>query len=220
MIRKTFKKLKHDGAYTGDYDLICGYSDFAAQRKEQFLQDAAALLREVGKHLAQEGLTETEIRRNPAGVAVSGEVTAVYWLSGSPCRRVWVEIGATCLAVLSGRKDGASILARVQEYREPTEQDRHRLGRRHTKSHPGLIRCAPGPNQWLSPELNSRELAAALLKIYSRGQSPQNVAAHMITNGVLPIPSPVVSDEDKAIAWKMGHQAVEKAFRADQQKTL
>lgn len=220
MTRKTFKKLKRDGAYTGDHDLICGYSNVAAQRKEQFLRDASALLREVGKHLAQHGLTEMEIRRNLAGVAVSGEVTAEYWQSGSPCRRVWVEIGATCLALLSGRKDGASILARVQEYREPTEQDRRRLGRRHTKSHPGLIRCTPGPNQWLSPEFDSRKLADTLLKIYGPGQSPQNVAAHTIANGVLPIPSPVVSDEDKAIAWEMGHQAVEKAFRADQQKTL
>lgn len=215
MARETFKKLKRDGAYSGDHGLICGYSGLAAPRKEQFLRDAATTLRQVGKRLSRHSLTEMEIRRNPAGVAVSGEVTAEYWRPDNPCRRVWVEIGTTCLASLSGRRDGISILARTQEYRGPAKP-----GQRQKKGRSPLVRCTPGPNQWLSPEFNSHEIADALLRIYNIELHTQNVAAHTATGGILPIPSPVIGNEDEAITWKKGHQAVEWAFRADRQEIL
>ena len=48
----TLKKLKRDGAYTGDYGNICAYSTAGAERKQQFLRDTRALLRETGQHLA------------------------------------------------------------------------------------------------------------------------------------------------------------------------
>jgi hypothetical protein len=59
--------------------MICAYSAHGHERKEQFLRDAAALLRETGKHLARHSLTQSDVRINRAGMAVSGEVTADFW---------------------------------------------------------------------------------------------------------------------------------------------
>jgi hypothetical protein len=83
---------------------------------------------------------------------------------------------------LSGRRDGVSILARVQEYREPARPGQLGSGQRQRKDRLTLIRCAPGPNHWLSPEFNSRELADALLKIYVHRQPLPTAAAHTATS--------------------------------------
>ena len=73
------KRLRSDGSYSSDHNMICAYSAHGHERKEQFLRDAAALLRETGRHLARHGLAQADVRINRAGMAVSGEVTADFW---------------------------------------------------------------------------------------------------------------------------------------------
>ncbi len=66
-----FKKLRSDGSYSSDHGMICAYSTHGYECKERFLRDAAALLREAGKHLSRRGLTRSDVRINRAGMAVS-----------------------------------------------------------------------------------------------------------------------------------------------------
>lgn len=199
------KRLKPDLDYSTDEMLICAYTERGNMGKEQFLRDAAALLRETAKHLAAHGLTQSNVCANRAGVAVSGEVSADY-RNPETLRGVWVQIGATCLTQLSGRKDGLSILARWRKY---TNQPARR------KSRP-VPQGNDGPNQWLSPEFNSLELARAILKIYDPDHTPIQVTAHMLGHNHLPIPSPIVSDETQAAVWRTQLQTVRTAFLADQ----
>jgi len=63
-----FKRLRSDGSYSSDHGMICAYSAQGHERKEQFLREAAALLRETGRHLARHGLTQAEVRINRAGL--------------------------------------------------------------------------------------------------------------------------------------------------------
>ena len=70
------KRLRLDGSYSSDHGMICAYSAPGHERKERFLRDAAALLRETGRHLARRGLTQSDVRINRAGMAVSGEASA------------------------------------------------------------------------------------------------------------------------------------------------
>ncbi len=217
------KKMKPDGCYSSDHNLICAYSDYGHARKEQFLRDVAALLKETAKHLAphgpstlrlrsaqaslRTGLTQSDVHVNRAGIATSGEVCADYW-NPHTLRGVWVEIGSTSLTHLSGRQDGVSILARWRTYKaEPA-----RRGRRKQR----LATKSDGPNQWLSPEFNSLELAQALLRIYDPERTPPDVAAHTLSGGTMSIPSPLVSNETQAMAWFHDNRAVEAAFQADQ----
>jgi len=206
-----FKKLRSDSSYSSDHGMICAYSTHGYECKERFLRHAAALLREAGKHLSQRGLTRSDVRINRAGMAVSGEVTADYW-NPDTLRGVWVEISATCLSLLSGRKDGVSILARWRTYKaESATRGKHRKQ---------LAHQAEGPNQWLSPEFDSQQLVMAVLNIYDPQISPPDMAAHTLSRGVLPIPSPIVSNAAEAEAWLRGNQALETAFRADQDEAM
>lgn len=201
-----FKRLRSDGSYSSDHNMICAYSAQGHERKEQFLREAAALLRETGRHLAQHGLTQAEVRINRAGMAVSGEVTADFW-NAEARRGVWVEISATCLTLLSGRQDGVSTLARWRTYK-PEPAGRSRQWKRSSPQD-------EGPNQWLSPAFDSQQLAAALLKIYGPQGSPSDMAAHTLSGGTLPIPSPIVNSQAEAEVWRHGNHAVEAAFQAD-----
>lgn len=199
------KRLKLDQHYSTDELLICAYTERGNMGKEQFLRDAAALLRDTAKHLAAHGLTQSAVCTNRAGVAVSGEVSADYW-NPEMLRGVWVQIGSTCLTQLSGRKDGLSILARWRKY---TNQPARRKSRPKPQGN-------DGPNQWLSPEFNSIELAQALLTIYNPDHTPVQVTAHTLGQSPLPIPSPIVSDEMQAAVWRTQLQTVRTAFLADQ----
>jgi hypothetical protein len=200
------KRLRSDGSYSSDHGMICAYSAPGHERKERFLRDATALLRETGKHLARRGLTQLDVRINRAGMAVSGEASADYW-NPDTMRGVWVEISTTCLSLLSGRKDGVSILTRWRTYKaEPA-------GRGKPRKRPA--QQAEGPNQWLSPEFEAERLAAALIEIYDPQSSPSNPTAYTLSRGRLPIPSPVVSNQNEAETWFQGNRAVEAAFQAD-----
>jgi hypothetical protein len=186
--------------------MICAYSTPGHERKERFLRDAAALLRETGKHLARRGLTQSDVRINRAGIAVSGEASANCW-NPITMRGVWVEISTTCLSLLSGRKDGVSILSRWRTYKaEPAGRGKRRKRPAHQDE---------GPNQWLSPEFDAEQLAAALLEICDPQSSPSNPTAHTLSRGKIPIPSPVVGNQNEAETWFQGNRAVEAAFQAD-----
>ena len=74
------KRLKPDGAY-GRY--LNGYTDLAAAQKAQFLKDGKALLKEVGKWLAERGLTEIDRRSPSASTPISeNPVTVTLATSG------------------------------------------------------------------------------------------------------------------------------------------
>jgi hypothetical protein len=98
-------------------------------------------------------------------------------------------------------------LARWRTYKgDPIGRSKHRKRSAHQ---------AEGPNQWLSPEFDSQQLAAALLRIYDPQSSPPSTTAHTLSCGTLPIPSPVVSNQAEAGTWLQGNRAVEAAFQAD-----
>lgn len=200
------KKLRSDGSYSSDDGMICAYSAPGHERKERFLRDGAALLRETGKHLARRGLTQSDVHINRAGMAVAGEASADYW-NPHTMRGVWVEINTTCLSLLSGRKDGVSILARWRTYKaEPAGHGKRRKRPAHQ---------AEGPNQWIAPHFDTEQLAAALIAIYDPQSSPPNPTAHTLSQGTLPIPSPIVSNQNETETWFQGNRAVEAAFQAD-----
>ena len=206
------KKLKSDGGYGA---VITGYGEHYMENrdpqsgKERFLRDAAALLRDVGKQLAAHGLTEKEIHTNPAGPAVSGEVSAYFWKLDNPAHRVYCIIGAC--GVFGGRKDGVTIMARTQAMTQAPE--RYAGGRRPPKA---VWRYgAMGPNQWLSPALDSAEIAAELLKIFDPATSPADAQFHTRSKGTLPVPEPVVASPQDEIRWVMGMAQCLQADQAD-----
>ena len=76
-----------------------------------------ALLKQAGQFLAKFGWTECDIRVNPAGTAVSGDVHADFWNPTDPLNTVYCTIGSLAVS-FGGRKDGVIIMAR-KEKREP-----------------------------------------------------------------------------------------------------
>lgn len=194
------KRLKSDGGYGCQ---INGYSDAAL--KEQFLRDARAWLRDTGKLLAARGLTEMEVSVNPGGVAVSGEVSAAYWRPDDPARRVYACVDASALGW--GRSDGLIVMARVQHYRETPANGRKsawRMGQ-------------SGPNQWLSANFDSRELADRLWAIFDPAATPETMTA-FTSEGAQAIPSPFVHNDREAVAWQAGMEAVTQSFAADNER--
>jgi hypothetical protein len=207
------RKLKSDGAYTGDHGNICAYSPAGCERKQLFLRDARAMLRETGRRLAAGGLTQMEVRVNAGGIAVSGEVYAEFWDPANPLRHVWVEVSATSIRSLSGRRDGASIMARVQLYR-PSARQQHPRGH----GSPLLERDRMGPNLWLSPELTSAQLAERLRLIYDPQQSPRE--GMVFTAGKsesLALPPLTVANDDEERQAVHQWKRIEAAVAADQQ---
>ncbi len=193
------KRLKPDGGYGRRID---AYSDRTEELKKQFLRDAAGVLKEVGAHLPRRGLTKMEIRANAAGIGVSGDVYADYWRPDDPTRRAYVTIGASALGW--GREDGVIIMARVQFYRP----DNRRSGE------PRYRMADSGPNQWLSANLNSLELADRLWQIFDPVNSPATMNA-FTANGQQAIPSAIVCNTDEDAAWVSGMKAVQHAFAED-----
>jgi len=200
------KTLAPDGAYS-DNGNINGYCVLAQQRKEQFMRDARALLRQAGRHLARHGWTECELRVNPAGAAVSGDVSADYWDPANPLDPVYCTIGASAVA-FGARKDGVAIMARKEKRAEAPN------GRGYGR------RTWMGINQWIDPGMNSQELAARLLEI---GGLPEEEPARMLpgaayhsrTAGTLVIPPAVVRNRQEAAGLKAAVASVIEAARAD-----
>jgi len=65
---------------------------------------------------------------------------------------------------------------------------------------------------------DSQQLAAALLKICGPQGSPSDMAAHTLSRGTLPIPSPIVNNQAEAEVWIHGNHAVEAAFQSDNEQ--
>ena len=72
------KSLAPDGSYSCGDQSINAYSQTGQELKEQFLREARALLKQTSQFLAQVGWTECDIRVNPAGMAVSGDVSCRF----------------------------------------------------------------------------------------------------------------------------------------------
>ena len=206
------KTLGRDGLYSHD-NSISGYSDLGQQRKEQFLRDARALLKQTGEFIAQLGWTEYDISVNPSGVAGSGDAHADYWDPDDPLHIVYCTIGASAIA-FGARKDGVIIMAR-QEQRTV-----HRGGGR-KQGKVSYRTLHMGPNQYIDPGMNSQELAAELLKIAGMKEDAEKVrmlqgcAYHSRTAGVIPVPSPIIKNSTEAALVKLAVGNVIDAARKD-----
>ena len=206
------KSLAPDGAYSID-GAINGYSTLAHQKKEQFLRDAHVFLKQAGQFLAQAGWTECDIRVNPAGIAVSGDVHADFWNPADPLNTVYCTIGASAVS-FGGRKDGVIIMAR-KEKRAP----RNNGGR--TSAKPTYRNTWMGMNQWVDPGMNARELAAQIFKIAGQQEQADQVRMlagctyHSRTAGSLAIPAAIVRNDTEAAVLKEALGNVIDAARTD-----
>jgi hypothetical protein len=105
---------------------ICAYTDEGAKRKGLFLKDGASLLRKLNKEL---GLTfqKKYPSKNPAGVAVAGEVYGRMWNAD--------ETAGLLIEVCEMNFGGSGISLRVNKLPEKTGRDFFK----------------DSPNIWLSP---------------------------------------------------------------------
>lgn len=210
-MKVNFKRLAADGRYG---DPICGYNGTGQTLKEQFLRDIRALLKEAGQILARIGWSECDIRVNPAGPAVSGDVHADFWKPDDLLNTVYCTIGASCVS-FGGRNDGVIIMAR-KEKREIWKDGRHAS----TISKVKYRNIWMGINQWIDPGMNSQELAAQLLKIAGfQENEPAGILAgcayHSRTAGSLSIPSAIIRNHDEADNLKEAYMKVIDATHAD-----
>jgi hypothetical protein len=207
------KSLAPDGSYSGSGQSINGYSQTGHELKEQFLREARALLKQAGQFLAQAGWTECDIRVNPAGTAVSGDVHADFWDPADPLNTVYCTIGASAVS-FGGRKDGVIIMAR-KEKRAP----RNNGGC--TSAKPTLRNTWMGMNQWVDPGMNARELAAQIFKIAGQQEQADQVRMlagctyHSRTAGALAIPTAIVRNDTEAAVLKEALGNVIDAARTD-----
>ena len=175
-----YKHLQTDGGYGPD---INAYSEENSRRKEQFLRDARALLKEVGQHLAKVGMTGRDIRINPGGIAVSGDVYADFWMPEAPEKTVYCAIGASVCKFLGGRQDGVCIMTRTHT----------RVSQKNGKT--WHVRYM-GANNWTSPDQDSLTLATHLLGLAGmQAQAEQQESAASAPGG-----SPTPQDQGQLAA--------------------
>lgn len=180
------KRLQRDFTYSapyredgdGDHCFIHAYSTQAEGRKQQFLEDARALLKAVGRELEVYGFDRADVRVNPAGIAVSGDASAEY---RNPALTGWLYINVSVTGVrllgpapplgtipttlaFTTRKDGICVLAR-----------------RHDPPPKPNYSVIYGTNNWLDANLSSAELARELVGLV--GLEP--IAAAEGTQGML-----------------------------------
>ena len=207
------KSLSPDGSYSYGNQSINGYSQTGQELKEQFLRDARALLKQTGEYLTRLGWRECELRVNPAGMAVSGDVYAEFWKLADPLNIIYCTIGASAIP-FGGRKDGVTIMAR-QHHREAQHDNRRKAGK--------ASYCTKhmGPNHFIDPGMNSQLLAAELLKIAGQEEDAgalrllQGVSYHSRTAGVLPLPALVMRNRSEAEIAQVAISAVVVAAAAD-----
>ena len=207
------KSLSPDGSYSYGNQSINGYRQTGQELKGQFLRDARALLKQTGEYLTRLGWTECEIRVNPAGMAVSGDVYAEFWKLTDPLNIIYCTIGASAIP-FGGRKDGVTIMAR-QHLREAQHDNRRKAGK--------ASYCTKhmGPNHFIDPGMNSQLLAAELLKIAGQEEDAgalrllQGVSYHSRTAGVLPLPALVMRNRSEAEIAQVAISAVVVAAAAD-----
>ena len=162
------RRLQSDFTYSAPYRedgddgdrFIHAYSAQAEGRKRQFLEDARALLKAVGRELEAYGFDRADVRVNPAGIAVSGDASAEY---RNPALTGWLYVNVSVTGVrmlgpapplgtaptaraLTTRKDGICVLAR-----------------RHDPPPKPNYSVVYGTNNWLEANLSSAELARELV---------------------------------------------------------
>jgi len=207
------KSLAPKGSYSCGDQSINGYSQKGQELKEQFLRDARALLKKTGEYLTPLGWTECEIRVNPAGMAVSGDVYAEFWRPADPLNIIYCTIAASA-SPFGGRKDGVIIMAR-QHQREAQPDNVRKAGKISYRTK------TMGPNHFIDPGMNSQLLAAELLKIASQEEDAgairlmQGVSYHSRTAGVLPLPALVMRNRAEAELAQVAICAVMAAAAAD-----
>jgi hypothetical protein len=207
------KSLAPDGSYSCGDQSINGYSQTGQELKEQFLRDARSLLKQTGEFLTRLGWTECEIRINPAGVAVSGEVYAEFWRPIDPLNIIYCPIGASAIP-FGGRKDGVIIMAR-QHQREAQYDSGRKAGKVSYRTK------TMGSNHFIDPGMNSQLLAAELLKITGQEEDAnavrlmQGVSYHSRTAGVLPLPALVLRNRSEAELAQIAIGAIIAAAAAD-----
>jgi hypothetical protein len=207
------KSLAPDGSYSCGDQSINGYSQTGQELKEQFLRDARSLLKQTGEFLTRLGWTECEIRINPAGVAVSGEVYAEFWRPIDPLNIIYCPIGASAIP-FGGRKDGVIIMAR-QHQREAQYDSGRKAGKVSYRTK------TMGSNHFIDPGMNSQLLAAELLKITGQEEDAnavrlmQGVSYHSRTAGVLPLPALVMRNRSEAELAQVAIGAIIAAAAAD-----
>jgi hypothetical protein len=207
------KSLAPDGSYSCGGQSINAYSQTGQEHKDQFLRDARTLLKQTGDFLSRLGWTECEIRVNPAGVAVSGDVYAEFWKPSDPLNIIYCTIGASAIP-FGGRKDGVIIMAR-QHQRETHQDGRHKAGKISYRTK------AMGPNHFMDPVMNCQLLAAELLTIAGQKDDAgasrlmQGVSYHSRTAGVLPLPALVMRNRSEAELAQVAINAVVVAAAAD-----
>lgn len=158
-------------SYLGDRGGINAYSDYAAKRKEQFLRDGCAWLKDAGQRLKPFGLTHVEVHTNRAGIAVSGEVYAYFFPASGAGTGLFLCLDECAMyrpAWFRERGDRLMLMARWRN-REI------KAG----KKHPGRVVTRvtdEGPNEWFDPSLDSRELPEQLLVCFAAqlGIEPPN----------------------------------------------
>jgi hypothetical protein len=207
------KSLAPDGSYSCGDQSINGYDQTGQELKEQFLREARALLKETGEFLTQSGWTGCEIRINPAGVAVSGDVYAEFWRPADPLNIIYCTIGASVIP-FGGRKDGVIIMAR-QHQREAHHDSGRKAGKVSFRTK------TMGPNHFIAPGMNSQLLAAELLKIAGQEDDAgavrlmQGVSYHSRTAGVLPLPALLMRNRAEAELAQVAISAVMAAASAN-----
>ena len=207
------KSLAPDGSYSCGDQSINGYSQTGQELKEQFLRDARSLLKQTGEFLTRLGWTECEIRINPAGVAVSGDVYAEFWRPADPLNIIYCIIGASAIP-FGGRKDGVIIMAR-QHQREAQYDSGRKAGKVSYRTK------TMGSNHFIDPGMNSQLLAAELLKITGQEEDAnavrlmQGVSYHSRTAGVLPLPALVMRNRSEAEFAQVAIGAIIAAAAAD-----
>jgi len=207
------KSLSPDGSYSYGNQSINGYSQTGQELKEQFLRDARALLKQTGEYLTRLGWTECEIRVNPAGMAVSGDVYAEFWKLADPLNIIYCTIGASAIP-FGGRKDGVIIMAR-QHQREAQYDSGRKAGKVSYRTK------TMGSNHFIDPGMNSQLLAAELLKITGQEEDAnavrlmQGVSYHSRTAGVLPLPALVMRNQSEAELAQVAIGAIIAAAAAD-----
>jgi hypothetical protein len=166
------KRLASNYGIKGSID---AYTSEGEELKRKFLRDATAFLKAVGAKLAESGLTEMEVFKNAAGIAVSGEVYG--WFAAPEAQYgIHVQIGGTCLGGILGRSTDAVAIRATWRQIKRKEQSR----RAHRRT------LAEGNNNWLDANLHSDAVAQSLRDILAQAPEQGPLSATWInTDDVL-----------------------------------
>ena len=148
---------------------IHAYNDRAEARKKRFLRDASNYLRAVGQELENYGFKPGAVSINPAGIAVSGDVTANYQHPDHD-RWLYVNISESFVEMIG---EAPPIGTFPIQHTRTTRKDRITVMGRWREMPPKGTRGDPkswrslkeGTNNWFDANLTSQQLAAKLIHL-------------------------------------------------------